>query len=492
MDAQEQQLKILALAKQDLSNASLEACWNRFDLPSKGAGALVAIAGGALLSVVLPGWGQFVGWGLGMLIAWQGNQIAGRDGDAIEAGDVAAIERYLPELEQKRILEPYVGALESAKKLPGTANQPPQTSQFATTKQGNGSPSPSVSAVPTPIAFDQLIVPAMASSIILASVRGTGKTSLLQAVLANAEPGYILGLDPKNSGSFGALSPFFSYLPGERGQMYSAAIRSVVDELNFRNESGMKPEQCQPLWLIVDEFQTTKSLWAKPIKEKIISSLELIIAQGRERKVFVVLLGQSPLCKDLGLSSGVRDNVEFLALGCNAQGLEKGGGGGWDSVDRIVIDANLIPSQNTRRIVQEQLTYLKNQAGESGRVLVSTRGAGTVPDLSKMAFSMPHKKWQWELTLDDDIEGATPKPKVDEPEVNGESIEAKVLHHLRLNPDGLSLGELKQKISQFKRGKVDAQQFLERMATEGMIISTVTPDGNSMRFSQVEGRHLDT
>ena len=482
MNAQQQQLEILALAKKDMSQEALEACWNKFDLPSKGAGALIAIAGGALLSVMLPGWGQFVAWGAGMFVAWQGNQLAGKDGDRIELGDIGVIEHYLPEAEQRRILAPYIGALEAAKKRLGTApTRPHQSQKNGTPQPSNGNPSPD--AVPTPVAFDQLIVPAMASSIILASVRGTGKTSLLQAILTSAEPGYILGLDPKNSGSFGALSPYFSYVSGEKGSLYKAAVRSVVDELKRRNEAGLKPAQCKPLWLIVDEYQTTKSLWTREVKDSITASLELLIAQGRERKVFVVLLGQSPLCKDLGLSSGVRDNVEFLALGCHPQSSEKGGGGGWDSVDRIVIDANLIPSYETRKRVKEQLLFLQEKAGETGRVLVTTRGAGSVPNLSKMSFAMAHEKWQWDLTLDDNEIGEVPTAKFHKPEPKEISVEDKVIHHLKRNPDGLTLGELKQKISDFKRDRVDAQLFLERMASEKMITLTVTSDGNSMRLS---------
>ncbi|NER82944.1 MAG: hypothetical protein F6K42_25985 [Leptolyngbya sp. SIO1D8] len=134
-----EQKEIVLAGIQDLQGQAVAACWDKYAFPGKVAGCIVAIAGGAVLQVVIPGFGQWIAIAAGVLIAGSVDNLAAREGDRIEDGNIEAINAYLDEATQKEILLPYI---EQAAEV-GKAGKKTRPAMGQTT---NGSPSPAVSS----------------------------------------------------------------------------------------------------------------------------------------------------------------------------------------------------------------------------------------------------------------------------------------------------------------------------------------------------------
>jgi hypothetical protein len=390
MTAQQQ---VIERALDEIQVEALNTAWSRYSLPATVVSGTVGLAGTLAMSALLPGLGPWVAIAAAVAIAGGGVYVPYREGEEIEAGNMEAVARYLTPERLAKILKPYTDEL-SAKKL-----SPQQRGQTPTQPATAVEASPSTTTTPPPenggnVSLDDLMQTAIASSVLLASLRGTGKTSLLQELFSHAMPGYLLVLDPKNSNSLGVLEPYACYLPPNGEGSYLCAVVSVRDELRRRNKEKLRTEDCIPLWLVIDEYQTTRTNWSQLTQDAVKNALSEIINQGRERRVFVVLMGQSPLCGDIGFSGGERDNMAILALGCAPQTGEQGGGGGWGSTDRLVQSSHIIPNKQTRDRLSDAYKQLKSSAGATRRVLASPSGLCMVPDLSKKRYgALPHQPW---------------------------------------------------------------------------------------------------
>ena len=424
-------------------NRAISRCMLKYS----GTGQVVAASTGLLwpVGLFLAGlWGVFgmAGLAIGIIVLMlkSGNDEAKAVEQALWEGDCSKASEYLTDddlLEINRFAIAAGLVKEEPKKtspVMGQKTTPTTTSSTGTQRNSDGSEK-SVSLNN----LDELLSTAVASSVLLASLRGTGKTSLLQELLDRPDSGEIIGLDPKNSNSLGVLEPYFKYVPPDQENTYLATILGVRKELNHRNQKRLETKDCEPLWLIIDEYQTTRQCWSKETQEKVRNALSFIVNQGRERRVFVILMGQSPLCSDIGFSGGERANMAILAMGCDEQQLSQGGGGGWDSVDRMLASSHLIPDKKSRETLKVQLALAKERAGQQGRVLVTPSGVSLVPDLSKKKYeALTHRVWGQQQSDEDLI-----VEQAEQPQQKKQRLEDRILGWLSIQSEPRAAWEIR-------------------------------------------------
>jgi energy-coupling factor transporter ATP-binding protein EcfA2 len=247
---------------------------------------------------------------------------------------------------------------------------------------------PVAGAVPLPTAPSLSLQPVVGHHVLVAAQTGAGKTTLLKALAADLT-GDICILDPKNSASWGSLKRFTRYLPPTHTDEVLAVFQAVRQELHRRIEGAQV--KAAPLTLIVDEWlsyrlclqrQTTTWKEAKAL-------LEELIALGREYGVSVVLVGQSPLVSDIGLSGGLRDNLAYVCL--SSPGRES-------SIKSAINSQHLFPDTTERKALQAQFAEL---SATGARVVLINGAMAIPPDWSVQEFDYSRlRRWGIVETVD--------------------------------------------------------------------------------------------
>ena len=255
---------------------------------------------------------------------------------------------------------------------------------------------------------------------ILACKSGAGKTTSLHYCLVqflNAYPrGTVAIADPKGSRWLGlencpdvvtqllTASPAYpesaANLDDDTLLVASEllALSGVVDRLwnEYRNRvkarakaarAGQPKPVFEPTLGVIDEWFGLWDKWKnfpKDIREKLgIHNLGVkindIISRGRELGVRVLLVSQSHLCGQIGISGALRESLVVVAQGRKS----KGEGGGFGSVHRLIKDSHVFVDDQTRDALGVSLrfalaTIRNNPALESAPVLASTQGVGFV------------------------------------------------------------------------------------------------------------------
>ncbi|MEM1425332.1 MAG: hypothetical protein AAGF75_02095 [Cyanobacteria bacterium P01_H01_bin.130] len=104
-----------------------------------------------------------------------------------------------------------------------------------------------------------------------------------------------------------------------------------------------------------------------------------IISRGRELGVRLLLVSQSHLCGQIGISGALRESLVVVAQGRKSTGE----GGGFGSVHRLIKDANVFADDLTREALGVSLRFalatIRNTPDLAGTpVLASTQGIGFV------------------------------------------------------------------------------------------------------------------
>lgn len=231
--------------------------------------------------------------------------------------------------------------------------------------------------------------------ILIAATTGSGKTWLLRSLcshLANRGDMLIIA-DPKGT-QWGDLAPAVRRM--KTGMDYAALVKDLHKELESRIDRFQDGKPVGPhLWCVFDEWFLAKGrcgMLDNDARKGIEIRLLDIIAAGRELNVHLVIVGQSHLLGDLSLaggkntfSSGLRDNLCTLGLGCKATKDNAGTpmAGNSKSIDSMLADQALLRDANDRAAAQAYHAALRRQPGINRTfcLYAAQLFIGPVPDL---------------------------------------------------------------------------------------------------------------
>ncbi|MEM9245233.1 MAG: hypothetical protein AAGA67_05780, partial [Cyanobacteria bacterium P01_F01_bin.153] len=209
-------------------------------------------------------------------------------------------------------------------------------------------------------------------------------------------------------------------------------------------KQGQPMPELEPHLTILDDWYGLLNKWHSfaPATRKalgihnLIVKLNDIITRGRELKVRVLLITQSHLCGEVGLSGALRESVVAVAQG--RESADKGSGFG--SVERLVKDHNVFPTDITRDALKQSLAFAiatvtdDDSPYKGTPVLASTQGKGFVGlagDLRwasdrNIGFSYMEHHPELRRRLDDAGDGSNP------PSPNLQSSQAVITAILRI------------------------------------------------------------
>lgn len=203
--------------------------------------------------------------------------------------------------------------------------------------------------------------------VLIASRTRSGKSTSIQSAIAHAYQHYqgnieFFVFDPKGAAWCGLQAFEQYYLLCNTEQL----IQDVVARLSFiitkmearqraRVASGghwSKGNEPSPIVVILDEFNTLMALAknAGKLDAKIKSSVERLIFQGAEDKVFTWLMSQTTRVENLSLNTSVQDNMAYFAQSRN---------GDYQSVEDAIANSYVVSSSSERKRLQETLNQHK-------------------------------------------------------------------------------------------------------------------------------------
>ena len=248
-----------------------------------------------------------------------------------------------------------------------------------------------------PADLPQPFIPYLASQIhiLIAATTGSGKTWVLRNLCTHlANQGHLITIaDPKGS-DWESLKPAARFMQSDND--YLKLFDQINAELTKRKG---RLNQGQPvgkhLWFVFDEWMLAKGklAWLEKDEQKLITTvfLDLIVA-GRELNMHMILVNQSHLLGDISLSpgkntlsSGLRDNICTLALGCKMTKDHEGKPmeGNAKTIDNVLTDDALIRAKTEREAAQSHHTALRSQpeVNRTFAVHASRLFVGQTPEL---------------------------------------------------------------------------------------------------------------
>jgi hypothetical protein len=335
-----------------------------------------------------------------------------------------------------------------------------------------------------PAELPQAFVPYLASQIhiLIAATTGSGKTWVLRNLCTHlANHGHLITIaDPKGS-DWANLKPAARFMQSDND--YLKLFDQINTELTKRKG---RLNQGQPvgkhLWFVFDEWMLAKGklAWLEKDEQKLITTvfLDLIVA-GRELNMHMILVNQSHLLGDISfspgkntLSSGLRDNICTLALGCKTTKDHEGKPmeGNAKTIDNVLTDDALIRAKSERESAQTYHTALRRQSAVNRTFAVhaSRLFVGQTPELEIPTLN----------TL-----GTFPEVAVAVTPETMSEVKQLILAILEAKGNPMLASEIRQQSTALKKLTTDQVAFtLDRMATDdGFVVS----DGGSPARYQI-------
>ena len=272
--------------------------------------------------------------------------------------------------------------------------------------------------------------------ILLACLSGAGKSTTLKTliylILGTKPDAQFFIVDPKTTDWLG-LQRFpgvVTYLSGDEldqlGEL-AAVVRQVFRILDDRvsadqkaRRKGQPAGQYHDVYLVIDEWFSLYNPLSKTNEKKlsiveadsVMSQLNTIIAKGRELKVHLVLVSQSHLAGETGISTAMRRSLATIAQGF----ISPTGDGGFASIEGVISDANVIKSPSSREQLMTTLAAGKEHSKRHrSPLLLTTMGEariGLLPNLSEV-HSVQIENYKYGMTAarpKNDFEGPLPPP----------------------------------------------------------------------------------
>lgn len=236
--------------------------------------------------------------------------------------------------------------------------------------------------------------------ILIATKTGAGKSTTLKAVIHRISKNNPLAkfaiIDPKTTDWLGLQrsTKCVTYLEqdttSEQLDAALSSIENVFDILQSRKnlkqqalKNGRDIPKFNSQYLIIDEwFSIYDSIKRQKREDAFMEPLNQIVAQGRELKVHLILVGQSHLCGEIGFSTAMRRSFAVLAQGRMGKNRDVG----YEPIAATIEDPNMFRNKSDRealmRSFQEAIAIA--QKHDDRPVLLTTMGVPKIallPDL---------------------------------------------------------------------------------------------------------------
>ncbi|MEM6433081.1 MAG: hypothetical protein AAF773_04365 [Cyanobacteria bacterium P01_D01_bin.115] len=216
------------------------------------------------------------------------------------------------------------------------------------------------------------------SHLALLSPTDTGKSSVLLFLLnllGRQQDLMVLAIEPKG-GQYPGLQDDniirVSFRPSlDEAKQLCRLLQAIVDEAqDYAN--GTSDRTCRILLIIEEWLSIHTTLASNPATRAVAAEFKSLITSlavvGRGCRVQLVLVAQSAIAEDLGLSSGIRSNFRFLALGSRF--------GGFEGVENTFANPRLMP-ESRRDDCKLQLKTAVKQLQSNRHPLVLTNLLGS-------------------------------------------------------------------------------------------------------------------
>lgn len=236
--------------------------------------------------------------------------------------------------------------------------------------------------------------------ILIATKTGAGKSTTLKAVIHrinqdNPSAKFTI-IDPKTTDWLGLQrsTRCVTYLEQDTtAEQLDAALISVQDTFDLlqsrKNQkqqalkTGREIPKFNSQYLIIDEwFSIYDSVKRQKREDSFMEPLNQIVAQGRELKVHLILVGQSHLCGEIGFSTAMRRSFAVLAQGRMGKNRDVG----YEPITATIEDPNMFRNKSERdgltACLQSAIAMAQKQ--QDRPVLLTTMGIPKIallPDL---------------------------------------------------------------------------------------------------------------
>ena len=281
----------LAVVK-DIQATAIDNCYSRYDVWAQLLGVGLAVGGGGLLSVLMPG-GVFASATLAALVMGATTKLVADEADKIEKGDIATIQRYCPESVIQDAIAPLVAKVDAAKKplAQGTPKQKSTTTATATTSR-----SPERLPMAT-VALDDI-----APHLYLWGRTQNGKTETLKYLLQSEDRVHYVSSKATDT------APEHWHAWQASGSQLGAQITWLLDKWEAAYEMHQRGAAHRE-WFVIDEAVgivkglTTKG--HKAVAARLTAFIVELLTAGASQKAYIALLSQSsnsgPIQVDLDL-----------------------------------------------------------------------------------------------------------------------------------------------------------------------------------------------
>lgn len=235
-------------------------------------------------------------------------------------------------------------------------------------------------------------------SLFVCSTPGSGKSTTIKASILEVLKIYPSAefhiVDRKNRPWMGLEKvPGLVAVPKKRD--YTPLLKKVEyvsERLDYRRSlSPEEVEKLHPLILIVDDYHSLRSNFKNYLTAKqtgiVEGDLNEIITDGREFKVMVWIISQSPNATDLGFSAAIKKGAGIFVLGrinINPDTGEEDGG--YSAIWDIITKDYTISSEQIRKSLQQLMPEIQVASTNTGRpAFFTTMGRyrlGLMPDLN--------------------------------------------------------------------------------------------------------------
>ena len=288
---------------QDIQATAIDNCYSRYDIWAQLIGVGLAVGGGGLLSVLMPG-GVFASATLAALVMGATTKLVADEADKIEKGDIATIQRYFPESAIQDAIAPLAAKVDAAKKpLAQGATQTPKP-RSTTTAPGTTNPSPEhVESLPVAaVALDEA-----APHLYLWGRTQNGKTETLKYLLQEEDKVHYV----TSKGTDTVPVNWHGWQVS--GQSLGAQVTWLLDKwetaYQMHQQGGSRRE-----WFVIDEaVGIVKALTTKGHKDvatRLVAFIVEVLTAGASQKAYLALLSQTsnsgPIQVDLDILKNCR------------------------------------------------------------------------------------------------------------------------------------------------------------------------------------------